>query len=155
MLGLLLAAAIVAAPPVQEVEPRHARGVFVATLTPAADAVGPAGHFRMTLSKTFSGGMAGVASGEMLATLDDGQSGAYVALERFEGVLEGRDGGFSLAHRGLMDRGAPDLSIVIVPGSGFGELGGISGVFHLEIVDGEHRYDLEYRLPPVIVEDAP
>jgi hypothetical protein len=46
-----------------------------------------------------------------------------------------------------MDAGGQELLITIVPGSGEGELAGISGVFHLTIAEGEHRYDLEYSLP--------
>ena len=82
----------------------------------------------------------------MLGVLNAERSGAYVALERVNGTLDGRPGGFMLVHRGIMDRGAQDLSITIVPGSGDGELVGISGVFHLKIEDGRHLYDLAYHL---------
>jgi hypothetical protein len=82
----------------------------------------------------------------MLATLE-GQSGAYVALERVEGTLDGRHGSFALVHRGLVDDGAQDLAIIVAPGSGAGELAGLAGTFHLTIEGGEHRYDLEYSLP--------
>lgn len=52
-----------------------------------------------------------------------------------------------MVHRGVMDKGAQELSITIVPGSGTENLAGITGVFHLKIEGGEHRYDLEYSLP--------
>lgn len=129
---------------------RHAVGTFVVRITPlATDEAAPEGAYvRMRLSKTFHGGLEGTAAGEMLATLDDGQSGVYLALERVTGVLDGRTGSFTLAHRGVMDRGATELLITIVPGSGTGELAGIAGVFHLTMqADGAHRYDLEYTLP--------
>ena len=88
----------------------------------------------------------GEGAGEMLGLLKDG-SGAYVAMERVSGVLEGRRGAFALVHRGVMEAGAQDLLITIVPGSGEGELAGIAGVFHLKIEGGVHRYELEYSLP--------
>ena len=129
----------------------HAVGTFEVQITPVAPAPdAPAGApGRMLLAKTFHGGFEGAGAGEMLGVLKDG-SGAYVAMERVTGVLDGRQGAFALVHRGVMDAGAQDLLITIVPGSGEGELAGIRGVFHLTIVEGEHRYDLEYSLP-----DAP
>lgn len=126
----------------------HATGTFDVRIKPIpsdADA-SPAAHGRMNLSKTFHGGLQGVGTGEMLA-VREGRSGAYVAIERFTGTLDGLSGGFSLVHRGIMDDGAQELTITIVPGSGSGALTGIGGVFRLDIVDGEHRYVLDYSLP--------
>ncbi|RZJ43148.1 MAG: DUF3224 domain-containing protein [Brevundimonas sp.] len=129
--------------------PRHATGTFEVAITPVAPADGAASDIpgRMTLAKTFHGGLSGTGEGEMLATMAPGQSGAYVAMERVRGVIDGRDGTFMLVHRGIMDRGAQELLITVVPGSGTGELTGLTGVFHLTIEGGEHRYDLEYTLP--------
>lgn len=128
---------------------RHARGTFDVVITPvqpAADAASDAPG-RMLLAKTFHGDLTGTAVGEMLATMSPERSGAYVALDRVSGVIDGREGAFTLVHRGLMDRGAQELLITIVPGSGAGALAGIAGVFHLTIADGVHHYDLEYSLP--------
>lgn len=128
---------------------RHASGTFYVKITPvqpAADAA-PDAPGRMLLAKTFHGGIEGAAAGEMLATMAPERSGAYAALERVTGSVDGQAGSFALIHRGLMDKGAQDLTITIVPGSGTGDLTGIAGVFHLTIEDGEHRYDLEYSLP--------
>ncbi|NBB62878.1 DUF3224 domain-containing protein [Pseudomonas sp. ODNR1LW] len=126
----------------------HAVGTFEVKITPVSpDPAAPAGApGRMLLAKTFHGGLEGEGAGEMLGLLADG-SGAYVAMERVTGVLDGRRGGFALVHRGIMDAGRQELLITIVPGSGEGELAGIAGVFHLTIAEGEHRYDLEYSLP--------
>lgn len=122
----------------------HAVGTFEVQITPIApDADAPG---RMRLAKTFHGDLQGEGAGEMLGLLKDG-SGAYVAMERVSGVLEGRRGAFALVHRGVMEAGAQDLLITIVPGSGEGELAGIAGVFHLKIEGGVHRYQLEYSLP--------
>ncbi|WP_295707122.1 DUF3224 domain-containing protein [uncultured Brevundimonas sp.] len=157
MVGWMMALSLLAASPgiereaemTQSIEAmRHATGEFDVKMTPVepgADApVGGPG--RMILAKTFRGGLEATGAGEMLGVLNAERSGAYVALERVNGTLDGRPGGFMLVHRGIMDRGAQDLSITIVPGSGDGELVGISGVFHLKIEDGRHLYDLAYHL---------
>ncbi len=152
MLGALaaLAMALSPAPNVQDTPmTQHARGTFEVSIVPAspADGAAPDSPGRMTLTKTFSGDINATGEGEMLAILGPDQSGAYVALERVRGAVNGRIGTFALVHRGVMDRGAQDLSITVVPGSGTGDLTSLAGVFHLTIADGEHRYDLEYTLP--------
>ena len=128
---------------------KRARGTFDVVITPVQPAEGAASDApgRMLLAKTFHGDLMGTGAGEMLGVLGADRSGAYVALDRVHGVIDGREGAFTLVHRGLMDQGAQELLITIVPGSGAGELTGIAGVFHLTIEDGVHRYDLEYSLP--------
>jgi hypothetical protein len=46
-----------------------------------------------------------------------------------------------------MDSSGPKMNIIIVPGSGTGELKGIAGTFTIKIEGGQHSYDLEYTLP--------
>jgi hypothetical protein len=41
------------------------------------------------------------------------------------------------------------MIVVVVPGSGTGELKGITGTFAIKIADGQHSYDLEYVLPSI------
>lgn len=150
MLGPVLALALMLSPAVQEAPmTRHATGTFDVSITPVAPAEGAAPDVpgRMTLAKTFHGGLSGTGEGEMLGIMGPEQSGAYAALERVRGTLDGRTGTFALIHRGIMDKGAQELLITVVPGSGTGELAGLAGVFHLTIESGEHRYDLEYTLP--------
>lgn len=152
MLSSILAAAAImlaAQTPTTGTTTMHARGTFVVTITPVQPEPGTAPDVfgRMTLSKVFHGDLAGTGTGEMLAIMAPGASGAYVALERVNGTLDGHAGSFALVHRGLMDKGAQELLITVVPGSGTDALEGISGVFHLTIEGGEHRYDLEYSLP--------
>ena len=150
-IAALFAAALVAfAPAVLAETPtmQHARGTFDVTVTPVPPVEGaPAyGHMRLSIAKTFHGDIQGTSSGEMLGSQGPEDSGAYVALEVVTGTLGGRSGTFGLAHRGLMDAGATELSIVVVPGSGTGELTGLAGTFELKIEGGEHRYDLSYTL---------
>jgi hypothetical protein len=129
---------------------RHAIGVFRPQLTPAGEGQTGAGLTlgRMGLTKTFSGDLEGAGEGQMLTGgAPEAGMHVYVALERVEGVLQGRRGAFLLAHRGVMDPNGQTLTIDIVPGSGTGELAGIAGSLGLRIVDGVHHYDLAYTLP--------
>jgi hypothetical protein len=46
-----------------------------------------------------------------------------------------------------MNRGAPTLSIHVVPDSGTGELAGLTGTLSINIVEGKHFYDFLYSFP--------
>ncbi len=136
--------------PVQTMPLQHARGTFEVKLTPQSHepGVGDPGIARMALHKIFTGDMEGTANGQMLAVRSavEGSAG-YVAMDRVEAKLGGRRGGFALQHSWTMDRGAPQLSITVVPDSGTGELEGISGTLSIDIREGQHFYDFAYRLP--------
>ncbi|KPP81339.1 MAG: protein of unknown function DUF3224 [Oceanicaulis sp. HLUCCA04] len=124
-----------------------ATGSFTVQMVPQGEA-GPGARTRSAVTKTFTGDFQGSAAGEMLGVFDTAAgSGAYVLIERLEGRLMGREGAFSLVHRGLMTGGQPDLTISVVPGSGSGGLAGIAGEFTLDIVQGVHNYTLHYALP--------
>lgn len=102
---------------------------------------------RMLLHKRFSGDLEGSGEGQMLTAVSDQPGSAgYVAIERVIGTLHGRRGSFVFQHSGQMDRGAQSLSITVVPGSGSGELAGLSGTFALRIEDGRHFYEFDYAL---------
>jgi Protein of unknown function (DUF3224) len=106
---------------------------------------GPRG--RMSIDKQFHGDLEATSKGEMLTagTSVKGSAG-YVAIERVTGALHGRSGSCILQHSGIMDRGAPQLTIAVVPDSGTGELSGLAGKMTIEIADGKHSYDFEYTL---------
>ncbi|HEX5341718.1 MAG TPA: DUF3224 domain-containing protein [Duganella sp.] len=102
---------------------------------------------RMSLNKHYHGALQAEGKGEMLAYMDRALgSGVYVAVERVTGALAGRDGSFLLHHTGVMTRGAPGLTVAVVPDSGSGELAGLSGSLTIRIEGGKHYYDFEYTL---------
>jgi hypothetical protein len=103
---------------------------------------------RMSIEKQFSGDLEATSKGEMLTagTSVKGSAG-YVAIEKVSGALHGRSGTFVLQHSGTMTRGAPQLTITVVPDSGTGELVGLAGKMVINIVNGKHSYDFEYTLP--------
>lgn len=154
MRAALAALALFAAPAsAKDAAMHHATGTFEVKITPEAQGEAPEGGVatgRMGLHKTFSGGMAGTATGTMLTvgTPAPGQPATYVAIDQFRGTVDGRAGGFVLAHRGTMTKaGGGDLSVQISPDSGTGALAGIEGTLSIEIRDGRHFYDLAYTLP--------
>jgi hypothetical protein len=63
------------------------------------------------------------------------------------GSLGGKSGSFILVHRGTMTKSAQELSVIVVPDSGTGELKGISGTLDIQITDGKHFYTMDYTLP--------
>ncbi|MGC1184435.1 MAG: DUF3224 domain-containing protein [Candidatus Dormiibacterota bacterium] len=103
---------------------------------------------RVQISKTFTGDLEAKSEVAMLALNAEPEGAGYVALERIEGSLKGRQGTFALLHMGTMTRGTPWAKWPIVPGSGTGALKGISGEARIEISDeGAHTLFLDYDLP--------
>ena len=106
------------------------------------------GVSRMSIDKVFHGALEGTSKGEMLAygsTAGNGSAG-YVAMERVTGTLDGKHGSFVLQHTATMDRGAPSLSVTVVPDSGTDELVGLKGKMSIEVAAGKHSYTFEYEL---------
>jgi hypothetical protein len=125
-----------------------ASGSFEVQLTPGPSELdGAVGRFE--LAKTFHGDLEGRGAGVMLSGGDPASGAAgYVAIETVSGRLGERGGSFALQQFGTLRDGAQTLHYEVVPGSGQGELEGISGTFRLTIEpDGTHRYELEYELP--------
>ncbi len=104
---------------------------------------------RMSIDKQFHGDLDATSKGEMLSTGVPGPkgSGAYVAIERVTGMLHGKRGSFALVHNATMTQGVPYLNIIVAPGSGTGELAGLSGQMKIDIAPGgKHSYTFEYTL---------
>lgn len=126
---------------------KRATGTFEVKLKPQEDK-GAEGLGRMTLEKQLHGDFEGSGSGQMLTAMTKVEGSAvYVAVERLTGRLQGRQGSFALHHTGVMNRGAQQLTINVVPDSGTDQLTGITGTMTIRIADGNHFYDLDYTLP--------
>jgi hypothetical protein len=125
----------------------HARGTFTVNVQPLAPA--PAeGLSRFSIDKQIHGDLEATSKGEMFSAGDPKQGLAgYVAIEVVTGTLKGKSGSFALQHSATMDQSGPKMNVIVVPGSGKGELKGISGTFDIQIANGQHSYDLEYTLP--------
>lgn len=102
-----------------------------------------------TMRKTFSGGVSGRSATIFTAAYDPAsETGTYLAMESFEGSLDGREGAFNFAHSATTrGDGRGGEYLVIVPASGTGGLAGIHGTGGLSIdADGTHTIWFEYDL---------
>ncbi|HUR37012.1 MAG TPA: DUF3224 domain-containing protein [Terriglobales bacterium] len=126
-----------------------AQGEFDVKVVPTETHHKDPSYGRYYSDKVYRGELEGTAIGEMLAagTGAAGSSGAYVAMERVTGKLHGKSGSFTLYHSGVMEPGKMSMSVNVVPGSGTGELTGITGKLAITIEGKKHFYKLEYSLP--------
>lgn len=128
----------------------HAEGTFEVKNAPlpSDDAILGTAIGRFGLEKQFHGDLDGTSKGEMLAAGNPATGTAgYVAMEFFTGILGGYAGSFALQHFGTMENGKFDLKVQVVPGSGSGELSGITGTMEILIAAGSHSYTFDYALP--------
>jgi hypothetical protein len=107
----------------------------------------PVGVSRM--EKRFEGEIAGRSATLFTAAFDHATgTGTYLAMESFEGSVNGHPGAFNFVHSASTT--GSDRSnefFAIVPGSGTGELAGIAGTGGMTVdADGTHRIRLEYTL---------
>jgi hypothetical protein len=125
----------------------QARGTFTVNVKPLTPA--PAeGLGRFTIDKQISGDLEATSKGEMFSGGDPRQGLAgYVAIEVVTGALAGKSGSFALQHLATMDASGNKMTVLITPGSGTGDLVGISGTFEIQIVEKQHTYTLSYVLP--------
>lgn len=125
----------------------NARGTFTVNIQPLTPP--PAeGLSRFSINKEIHGDLEATTKGEMFSGGDPKQGVAgYVAIEVVTGTLKGKHGSFALQHTATMDQSGRKMSVIVVPGSGTGELKGISGTFDIQIANGQHSYDFAYTLP--------
>jgi hypothetical protein len=101
---------------------------------------------RVHISRTFSGDLEGKSSAELMIAKSEG-GGGYIGHDRITGTLAGRSGTFVFQHTGLMGPDGVTNTGTVVPGTGKGELEGISGDgTMLADEDGNHTLTLTYEL---------
>ncbi len=102
------------------------------------------------ITKAFDGQITGSSVTLFTAAFDQAAgAGTYVAMESFEGTVNGLTGTLNFAHSATTtgsDR--LDEFFTIVPGSGTGELEGITGTGGIRVsADGDHEIWFDYELP--------
>src|SRR5580698_5487245 len=114
----------------------HAMGTFNVDLHPLTPA--PAeGLARFSIDKQIHGDLEATTKGEMFSGGDPKAGAAgYVAIEMVTGTLVGKEGSFALQHSATMDQSGLKMTVIVVPGSGTGELQGIAGTFTIRIENG-------------------
>lgn len=119
----------------------------VTDYAPAITTALATGHLRMV--KSYAGDLAGRSITQFTSAYDQATGvGTYVAMESFEGTVDGRHGTFNFVHAASTsgtDRA--DEYGLIVPGSATGELAGMTGTVGLAVdADGTHRIELDHSL---------
>lgn len=125
----------------------HASGTFDVKIGPVGEADSADGITmgRMVGTKEFQGDFTGTSIVQMLHSgTESAGSRAYVAIERMVGTLGGKHGSFVLMHRGSMNKDGQELSVIVAPNSGTGELAAIAGTFQIIIKDKKHFYEFDY-----------
>lgn len=102
---------------------------------------------RASVTKTFTGDLEGEGQVEYLMMYRSDGSATFVGLERVTGRLAGKAGSFVLQRTGVFEGGQAKESYLVVPGSGTGELQGLTGEGSSEVGHGmEHAWSMNYEL---------
>ena len=120
-----------------------------AEVMPAVDVTTGVGVGVATMLKRYEGAIVGQSATLFTAAFDQAAGvGTYVAMESFDGTIDGAAGTFNFAHSattGGTDR--RDEFFTIVPASGTGALAGITGSGGMAIDDdGTHRIWFDYEV---------
>lgn len=137
---------------------RRARATFdVVSWDPGVPPSGEAAptgplHSTAVVRKEFRGDLTGTSVADLLmcqADPADLAAGAgYIASERVDGALEGREGTFVLHHWGVSIDDARETGGHVVPGSATGDLQGLQGRVRISVNErGDHTLTLDYELP--------
>ena len=102
----------------------------------------------VAIRKAFRGDLEGHSEGRgLFCGLDEPKAGAgYLVSEKVAGALGSRSGTFVLQHGGVMGPSmAPHSFGHVVPGSGTGELTGLTGTIEISRTEeGEHVLTIDY-----------
>ncbi|RYZ51997.1 MAG: DUF3224 domain-containing protein [Proteobacteria bacterium] len=105
------------------------------------------GAMRMRFDKTFEGALNATSIVSMMGLMNpEKMAGAYVALEKVTGSIEGKSGSFCLYHCSSANAGVNVQSIQVVPESGTGELAGLKGSMEIDNEKDVHSYRFKYEL---------
>ena len=111
------------------------------------DADGGSRVTRATVSKSFEGDIEGEGTVEWIMGYDEEGSAVFVGLERIVGRIGDKTGSFVVQHVGAFDGGSAKGTLLVVPGSGTGDLRGLRGEGSFEAglgSDGRRSITLDY-----------
>ena len=82
---------------------------------------------RASVTKSYQGDIEGEGKLEYLMMYRTAGSASFMGLERVTGSVGGRSGSFVLQHTGTFEDGVAKVTLSVVPGSGTGDLRGMTG----------------------------
>jgi hypothetical protein len=102
---------------------------------------------RASVTKTYTGDIAGEGQVEYLMMYRSDGSATFVGLERVVGRVGGKSGSFVLQRTGIFEGGQAKESYFVIPGSATGQLHGLMGEGTSALGHGmEHPFTLNYEL---------
>jgi hypothetical protein len=99
---------------------------------------------RVSTGSTYTGDLAGSATGESIMTYVGEATVAYTGYERFTGSIGGRTGTAVFRVDGTFTDGTADSAVEVVTGSGTGELSGLTGTGRYVARHGEPTIDVTF-----------
>jgi hypothetical protein len=82
---------------------------------------------RAEVARSFEGGLEGDGTVEWLMAYGEDGAATFVGLERVVGKVEGKTGAFVLQHVGTFDGRVAKARLLVVAGTGTGDLAGLRG----------------------------
>ena len=102
---------------------------------------------RASVVKTFTGDIEGEGQVEYLMMYRSDGTATFLGLERVVGRIGPKKGTFVLQRTGVFEGGMAKESYSVIPGSGTGELSGLTGEGTSAVGHGmEHPFSLSYEL---------
>lgn len=102
---------------------------------------------KATISNGFTGDISGDGKAEYLMAYAGDSYASFVGLQKVTGTVAGRSGSFVLQVSGTYEGGTAKADWFVVPGSGTGELSGLTGRGGYRSSGGTSaEYTLEYSL---------
>lgn len=102
---------------------------------------------RVLIKRAYRGDLSGSSVVELQTCITGETAFGYAGVEVFEGSMGNRAGGFAFVHIGQREGDALETIGYVVPGSGSGDLTGISGKVAIAMADTGHDFGLTYTLP--------
>lgn len=101
---------------------------------------------RIEMTHRFEGDIEGEGILQYLFAHDKDSTGGFVGLEKVTGTLHGKSGSFVLQYMGTTINDRLQQTLVVVPGSGTGELAGLRGhaTMDCELHLDRYTFILEY-----------
>ncbi len=130
---------------------RHVTGTFTFSgwaEDTSAEAEGGARLGRASVANTFTGALEASGVVEYALVYTGPTDGVFCGYEHLTGSVEDRRGSFVIEHRGRFAGDTVHCALTVVPGSGSGELAGITGGGSFTARHGEPSttYALDYSL---------
>ena len=99
---------------------------------------------RVSTTRSFTGNIEGEGTAEYLMMYRDDGSASFVGLERIAGRVDNRRGSFVFQHSGIFESGTAKATLLVIAGSGSGDLRGLQGEGNFVATSSSASITLDY-----------